>query len=57
MTQAACTWVDTAGRRLILKPVSMVTLSDKERQVLQMMAMAKLHALDIDLDLPKLKST
>lgn len=49
-------WADTAGRKLTLSPVAMVTLCDKERQVLQMVAMATLQAMKLGLHLPKLKS-
>ena len=56
LMQAPCQWSDTTGRKLTLTPISMVTMCDKERQVLQIVAVASLQAMKLGLHLPKLKS-
>ncbi|KAL8576342.1 hypothetical protein ACOMHN_048909 [Nucella lapillus] len=45
--EGPCTWCSVSGRKVILKPVSMVQLSETERLALQKLACSKLQGMDM----------
>ncbi|XP_076467624.1 uncharacterized protein LOC143298629 [Babylonia areolata] len=45
--EGPCTWCSVSGRKVILKPVSMVQLSEAERLALQKLACTKLQSMDL----------
>ncbi|KAK7097111.1 rho GTPase-activating protein 6-like [Littorina saxatilis] len=45
--EGPCTWCSVSGRKVILKPVNILQLSEAERLALQKLAMSKLQAMDL----------
>ncbi|KAL8582229.1 hypothetical protein ACOMHN_036986 [Nucella lapillus] len=42
-----CTWCCVSGRRVVLKPISILHLSEAERLALQKLASSKLQTMDL----------
>lgn len=47
LLQGSCTWCSVSGRKVVLKPVSLLQLTDAERDALQKIAVPKLQSVDI----------
>ncbi|XP_025086406.1 LOW QUALITY PROTEIN: rho GTPase-activating protein 36-like [Pomacea canaliculata] len=45
--EGPCTWCSVSGRKVLLKPVNILQLSEAERLTLQKIALAKLQAMDL----------
>ncbi|XP_046369426.2 rho GTPase-activating protein 6-like isoform X1 [Haliotis rufescens] len=45
--EGSCTWCSVSGRKVVLKPVSLLQLTDAERDALQKIAVPKLQSVDI----------
>lgn len=45
--EGPCTWCSVSGRKVVLKPVNILHLSEAERLALQKLAVSKLQAMDL----------
>lgn len=45
--QGSCTWSSMSGRKVQLRPVSILNLTEAERLALQKIALSKLQSMDI----------